>query len=65
MDKLDKLPELVKKGILKFLEEIPVEKYSDQWRAIQAAITMIVAPNSFKDKVRKRDSLKGQDDRPI
>ncbi|MBQ6953189.1 MAG: hypothetical protein IJP81_04700 [Bacteroidales bacterium] len=51
MDKLDKLPELVKKGILKFLEEIPVEKYSDQWRAIQAAITMIVAPNSFKDKV--------------
>ena len=51
MDKLDKLPEPVKKGLIKFLEEIPVEKYSDQWRAIQAAITMIVAPNSFKDKV--------------
>ena len=51
MDKLDKLPEQVKKGLIKFLEEIPVEKYSEQWRAIQAAITMIVAPNSFKDKV--------------
>lgn len=51
MDKLDKLPEPVKKGLIKFLEEIPVEKYSEQWRAIQIAITMITAPYSFKDKV--------------
>lgn len=51
MDKLDKLPEPVKKGLIKFLEEIPVVKYSEQWRAIQVAITMIMAPNSFKDKV--------------
>ncbi len=51
MDKLDKLPECVKEGLIKFLEEIPVEKYSGQWRAIQAAITMIIAPNSFKDNV--------------
>jgi len=51
MDKLDKLPNQVKKELIQFLEEIPVEKYSAQWRAIQAAITMIVAPGSFKDKV--------------
>ena len=51
MDKLDKLPETVKKSLIKFLNEIPVEQYSEQWRAIQVAIAMIMAPNSFKDKV--------------
>ena len=51
MDKLDNLPEAVKKGLIKFLDEIPVEDYSEQWRAIQVAKTMILAPNSFKDKV--------------
>ena len=51
MDKLDKLPEAVKKGLLKFLKEIPVEEYSEQWRGIQVAITMIMAPDSFKDRV--------------
>ncbi len=48
---MDKLPKAVKMGLIKFLEEIPVEKYSEQWRAIQVAITMITAPNSFKDRV--------------
>lgn len=51
MEKLDKLPEKVKKELIKFLSEIPVEEYSEQWRAIQVAKTMIMAPNSFKDKV--------------
>lgn len=51
MDKIDKLPERVKTGLIKFLKEIPVEEYSEQWRAIQVAITMIMAPNSFKEKV--------------
>lgn len=51
MDKIDKLPETVKRGLIKFLSEIPVESYSEQWRAIQIAIAMILAPNSFKDKV--------------
>lgn len=51
MDKLDKLPETVKKGLIKFLDDITVEEYSEQWRAIQIAKTMIMAPNSFKDKV--------------
>ena len=50
MDLIDKLPDTVKKGIVKFLEEIPVEKYSEEWRSVQAAITMIIAPNSFKEK---------------
>lgn len=51
MDKLDKLPETVKTRLIDFLSGIPVEKYSEQWRAVQVAITMITAPNSFKDKV--------------
>ncbi len=51
MDKLDKLPGIVKKRLFEFLSEIPVEKYSEQWRAIQVAIAMIMAPNSFKDNV--------------
>ena len=51
MDKIDKLPEKVKKGLIKFLIEIEVEDGSEQWRAIQVAIAMILAPNSFKDNV--------------
>lgn len=49
--KLDKLPDTVKKGLIKFLDSIPVEEYSEQWRAILIAKNMILAPNSFKDKV--------------
>ena len=65
MDKLDKLPEHVKKSLIDFLGDIPVEKYSEEWRGIQAAIAMILAPNSFKDKVhvylqsRERGSEEG------
>ena len=51
METIDKMPDVVKKDLIRFLEEIPVEKYSDQWRAIQVAITIIMAPGSFKDKV--------------
>lgn len=51
MDKLDKLPEGVKKGLIEFLSDIPVEKYSEQWRAIQVAIAMITTPQSFKQNV--------------
>ena len=51
MDTLAKLPETVKKGLIDFLSEIPVEKYSEKWRGIQVAIAMITAPGSFKKGV--------------
>ncbi len=48
---LDKLPVFVRNKLIDFLNGIPVEKYSDEWRAIRVAIAMIMAPGSFKDKV--------------
>ena len=51
MDTLDKLPERVRRGLLEFLDGIPVEKYSDQWQAIQVAVSMVTAPRSFKQNV--------------
>lgn len=51
MEKIDKMPDAVKKDLIRFLEEIPVEKYSEPWRSIQVAIAMIMAPGSFKEKV--------------
>ena len=50
MDRIDKLPEMVMKRLISFLKDIPVEEYSEQWRSIQVAITMIIAPNTFSDK---------------
>lgn len=50
-DTLEKLPVSVKKGLIKFLKEIPVEEFSEEWRAVQVAIAMITAPGSFKDRV--------------
>lgn len=46
-----KLPETVKNRLIRFLNEIPVEEYSEEWRAVQVAITMILAPDTFKDQV--------------
>ena len=45
------LSESIKFRIIGFLNEIPVEKYSTDWKAIQVAIAMIMAPNSYKKGV--------------
>lgn len=41
-------PEEVKRTLIDFLLRIKVEKYSDDWNAIQSAIALINFPNSFK-----------------
>ena len=51
MDTKAVLPESIKHKLVDFLSTIPVEKYSQDWNAIQVAIAMITAPNSFKKGV--------------
>ena len=41
-------PEEVKRTLIDFLLNIKVEKYSDDWNAIQTAIAMINSPGSFR-----------------
>ena len=41
-------PEEVKRTLIDFLLRIKVEKYSDDWNAIQTAIAMINSPSSFR-----------------
>ena len=48
---MQNLPESVKKELIEFLSEIPVEDYSKDWQAIQLAISMIITPSSFKKGV--------------
>ena len=45
------LPQPVRNKLLEFLSEIPVEKFSDDWKKIQVAIAMITTPSSFKKGV--------------
>jgi len=42
------LPEDVKKELERFLFELPIEKFSKEWEAVQAAISMLNFPKSFK-----------------
>ena len=45
------LPDDIKTRLISFLSEIEVDKFSKEWSAIQVAIAMITAPNSFKKGV--------------
>lgn len=45
------LPEPIKKELINFLTDLPVEKHSKDWQAIQVAIAMILTPGSFKKGV--------------
>ena len=42
------LPEKVKKDLVRFLLELPVEKFTKDWEAVQVAISMLNFPKSFK-----------------
>lgn len=45
---MNTLPENIKKSLVEFLADMDVEKFSDEWRAVQVAIAMITTPSSFK-----------------
>jgi hypothetical protein len=42
------IPEEVKKEVVTFLAELPVEKFTKEWNAIQIAISILNSPQSFK-----------------
>lgn len=48
---MQNIPESVKIGLISFLADLPVEKLSKEWQAIQLAISMITTPSSFKKGV--------------
>ena len=45
------IPEEVKKELVTFLAELPVEKFTKEWNAVQIAISIINSPKSFKKGV--------------
>ena len=45
------LPENIKTKLIRFLSEIEVERFSNDWKAIQVAIAMITTPSSFRKGV--------------
>ena len=45
------MPEEVKNKLVAFLTELPVEKFTREWNAIQIAISMLNSPKSFKKGV--------------
>ena len=45
------IPEEVKKEVVTFLAELPVEKFTKEWNAVQIAISIINSPKSFKKGV--------------
>jgi len=42
------IPEEVKKEVVTFLAELPVEKFTKEWNAVQIAISILNSPQSFK-----------------
>jgi len=42
------IPEEVKKELVTFLAELPVEKFTKEWNAVQIAISILNSPQSFK-----------------
>lgn len=44
-------PENVKNRIVSFLKELPIEEQSEDWKAVQCAISILLFPNSFKKNV--------------
>ena len=49
---MSEFPENIKHKLIKFIDEIPVEKYSDSWNAAQIAIAMLNFPSVFKTGTR-------------
>lgn len=45
------MPEEVKKELVTFLTELPVDKFTKEWNAIQIAISILNSPKSFKKGV--------------
>ena len=45
------IPENVKKELVSFLMELPVDKFTKEWNAIQLAISILNSPKSFKKGV--------------
>lgn len=45
------IPEEVKRGLVIFLMELPVKKFTREWNAIQIAISILNSPKSFKKGV--------------
>lgn len=45
------IPEEVKKELVTFLMELPVERFTKEWNAIQIAISILNSPKSFKKGV--------------
>lgn len=45
------MPEEVKNELVAFLTELPVEKFTREWNALQIAISIINSPKSFKKGV--------------
>ena len=45
------VPEDVKSTLISFLTELPVKKFSKEWKAIQIAISILNSPQSFKKGV--------------
>lgn len=42
------IPDKIKKDLVTFLTELPVEKFTKEWNAIQIAISILNSPQSFK-----------------
>lgn len=42
------MPESIKNELITFLLELPVERFTRKWEALQFAITMLNSPKSFK-----------------
>ena len=42
------IPDEVKKRLVTFLTELPIEKFTKEWNAIQIAISILNSPQSFK-----------------
>lgn len=42
------IPDEVKKELVTFLTELPIEKFTKEWNAIQIAISILNSPQSFK-----------------
>lgn len=45
------VPSEIKKELVTFLTELPVEKFTKEWNALQIAISIINSPKSFKKGV--------------
>ena len=42
------VPEIIKRTLVSFLAELPVEKFTKEWDAIQIAISILNSPKAFK-----------------